>query len=62
MNVPIELIENLQREDLNPMDVAEALYTFFKDRQGEVSPEEILKLFRPMNGTKTGFPATLQSL
>ena len=41
----LQLIENLQREDLNPIDMAEGLRTFFHARQGDVSLDEIINRF-----------------
>ena len=42
----LQPMENLQREDLNPIDMAEGLRTFFQARQGDVSLEEILNVLQ----------------
>jgi hypothetical protein len=64
----LQLIENLQREDLNPIDMAEGLRAFFQARQGDISPDELKaqleafrkkpqggrpKLYRPFRGIYT---------
>jgi ParB/RepB/Spo0J family partition protein len=41
----LQLIENLQREDLNPIDMAEGLHAFIHARQGDVSLDEIMNAF-----------------
>jgi ParB-like chromosome segregation protein Spo0J len=39
-----QLIENLQREDLDPIETAEGLLSLYQSRQGNVSLEEILNV------------------
>ncbi len=41
-SLSLQLIENLQREDLNPMDMAEGLFEFFQARHGAISMDEII--------------------
>jgi ubiquinone biosynthesis protein COQ9 len=37
-----ELIENLQRADLNPIDMARALLEFYKSRHGDVALADVV--------------------
>ena len=41
-----QLIENLQREDLDPIEMAEGLLSLYQSRQGNVSLEEILNVLQ----------------
>jgi len=41
----IQLMENLQREDLDPIDTANALFSYFNARHGEVDLDGLLNLF-----------------
>jgi ParB family chromosome partitioning protein len=41
----LQLIENLQREDLNPMDLAQGLLAYWKSRHGDVPIDEIINAF-----------------
>jgi hypothetical protein len=41
----LQLAENLQREDLNPMDMAEGIYALVRSRHGDVSVDAIINLF-----------------
>ena len=41
-----QLIENLQREDLDPIETAEGLLSLYQSRQGNVSLEEILSVLQ----------------
>ena len=41
-----QLIENLQREDLDPIETAEGLLSLYQSRQGNVSLEEILNVLQ----------------
>ena len=41
-----QLIENLQREDLDPIETAEGLLALYQARQGYVSLEEILNVLQ----------------
>ena len=52
----LQLIENLQREALNPIDMAEALHTFFCDRQGDISLDEILNLLQTYDRDQSRVP------
>jgi len=50
------LIENLQREDLNLIDMAEGLRTFFQARQGDVAVDEILNVLQTYDRNRNGLP------
>jgi hypothetical protein len=41
----LQLIENFQREDLNPMDMAEGLFALFQARHGAVAIDDIINSF-----------------
>ena len=41
-----QLIENLQREDLDPIETAEGLLSLYRSRQGNVSLDEILNVLQ----------------
>jgi len=52
----LQLIENLQREDLNPIDMAEGLQTFFQAWQGDVSLDEILNVLQTYDRDRNRLP------
>jgi ParB-like chromosome segregation protein Spo0J len=41
----LQLIENLQREDLNPIDMAEGIYAYLQSRHGAVPLDEAINQF-----------------
>jgi hypothetical protein len=50
------LIENLQREDLNPIDMAKGLRSLFQARQGDVSLDEILNVLQTHERDRNRLP------
>ncbi len=41
----LQLIENIQRQDLNPLDMAEGVYALIKSRHGDIPIDEVINLF-----------------
>ena len=54
-----QLIENLQREDLDPIETAEGLLALYQARQGNVSLEEILNVLQTYDRDPARVPEAL---
>jgi len=54
-----QLIENLQREDLDPIETAEGLLSLYQSRQGNVSLEEILNVLQTYERDRERLPEAL---
>jgi len=44
-SLSLQLVENLQREDLNPMDMTDGIYALVQSRHGDVSVDALINLF-----------------